>query len=378
MIHALTDDGGVHMTGLSDASAKLLLLDGVALLHPEDAVFDAMLEGWARQQRGGRRLQTKTVNDRQQVIRRFGDFAGAYPWQWTAAHVDEWSMHLTSALHRAESTIRGYQTALRLFCDYITSPHYQWPAECEARFGIHPVQVCHEWNTLAHLVDYEGGPERRPMTRQEVQLLLDYADDQVEGLFAGGRKGALAAYRDATVLKVIYGWGLRCSAASGLDTVDFYRNPKASELGRYGALHVRYGKRTRGSAPRRRMVLSVMPWAAEAVEDYLVNIRPRYRARDTHALWLTERGERLMPREIEGRFASYRDVLGLDSALTPHCLRHSYVTHLIEDGADAKFVQEQVGHRFASTTAIYTGVSGDFMNTMMRKVLDRTLAAIDE
>lgn len=180
------------------------------------------------------------------------------------------------------------------------------------------------------------------------------------------------------MLKVIYGWGLRCSEASGLDTVDFYRNPKAPELGRFGALHVRYGKRTKGSAPRRRMVLSVMPWAAEAIEDYLVNIRTRYRARDTHALWLTERGGRLMPREIEGRFASYRDVLGLDSALTPHCLRHSYVMHLIEDGADAKFVQEQVGHRFASTTAIYTGVSGDFMNTMMRKVLDRTLAGIDE
>lgn len=58
--------------------------------------------------------------------------------------------------------------------------------------------------------------------------------------------------------------------------------------------------------------------------------------------------------------------------------RHSYVTHLIEDGADPKFVQEQVGHLYASTTAIYTGVSGDFMNTMMRSVLDRALAGLGE
>ncbi len=82
----------------------------------------------------------------------------------------------------------------------------------------------------------------------------------------------------------------------------------------------------------------------------------------------------LRPREIEERFAVYRDALGMDSGLVPHCLRHSHVTHLIEDGADPKFVQEQVGHRFASTTAIYTGVSGDFMNTMLRRHLDRGLS----
>ncbi len=148
-------------------------------------------------------------------------------------------------------------------------------------------------------------------------------------------------------------------------------------FGGYGSLHVRYGKRSKGSPPRRRTVLTVMPWAVEAVEDYLVNVRPRYQS-ESAALWPTERGGRLQPREIEDRFAQYRDALGLEKTLTPHCLRHSYVTHLIEGGADAKFVQDQVGHRFASTTAIYTGVSGDFMNTMMRKVLDRALAQSGE
>ncbi|WP_433438471.1 tyrosine-type recombinase/integrase [Nonomuraea sp. CA-141351] len=68
---------------------------------------------------------------------------------------------------------------------------------------------------------------------------------------------------------------------------------------------------------------------------------------------------------------AYRDELGMDADLVPHCLRHAYVTHLVEDGVDPKFVQDQVGHRFASTTAIYTGVSTDFMNTMMRKALDQ-------
>jgi len=359
-------------------SARLELVNGVALLHPEDAVLEAMLSGWAKQQRGGRRLQPKTIADRQAVVRRFVLFADEYPWRWTAGQLDEFMASLIGDEAKAEGTIRSYQVALRQFCDFITSPHYKWAAECEDRFGTHPVQVCHQWNTAAHLVDYEADAKRRPMTRQEIQLLLDFADERVERAVRLGRKGALTAYRDATVFKVLYGWGLRCTETSKLDIVDFYRNPKAPELGRFGSLHVRYGKRTKGSAPRRRMVASVMPWAVEAVEDYLTNIRPRFDPGDHPGLWLTERGGRLQPREIEERFGAYRDELGLPKELVPHCLRHSYITHLIEDGADPKFVQEQAGHRFSSTTAIYTGVSTDFMNTMMRKALDRALTTTDE
>ncbi|MEE4495054.1 tyrosine-type recombinase/integrase [Streptomyces sp. BE230] len=331
-------------TGLSEGSARLVLLDGVSLLHPEDTVFEAMLEGWGRQQRGGRRLQPKTVHDRQRLIRRFGAYTNAYPWQWAAADCDEWMTYLIAELHRAESTIRTYQGVLRLFCDYITSPHYQWPDECELRFGTHPVQICHEWNTVAHLTDYEGDPDRRPMTREECQAFFDYADAQVDQAVRLGRKGALAAYRDATVFKTIYGWGLRATETSRLDVPDFYRNSKAPELGRFGSLHVRYGKRSRGSPPRRRMVLSVMPWAVDSVQDYVTNVRPRYTdASCKPALWLTERGGRLQPREIEERFATYRDALGMDKELVPHCLRHSHVTHQIEDGADATFVRIRSG-----------------------------------
>ncbi|MGE6738163.1 tyrosine-type recombinase/integrase [Streptomyces sp. NPDC059900] len=352
-------------------SARLELVGGVSLLHPEDAVLDAMLDGWEKQQRG-RRLESETIDDRRRIVRRFVDFSGEYPWNWTAAHMDEWSFSLIAELGRARSTVRAYQGAIRQFCELITSPHYRWAEECETRFGTHPVQICHEWNTAAHLEDYEGDAERRPLTRAECQALFDYADDRVEEAIRLGRKGALAAYRDATVFKTIYGWGLRCREVSRLDLTDFYRNPKAPELGKYGMMHVRYGKATKGSGPRRRMVASVMPWAVESLEDYLVNLRPRFKHHPSRkAVWLTERGGRLQPREIETRFAAYRDALGLDKELVPHCLRHSHVTHQIEDGVDPKFVQEQVGHRFASTTAIYTGVSTDFMNTMMRNALDQ-------
>ena len=183
------------------------------------------------------------------------------------------------------------------------------------------------------------------------------------------RKGALAAYRDATLFKVIYGWGLRRTETSKLDVADWGRNPAAPEFGRYGMLHVRYGKAKRGQPPRRRNVASVMGWAVEAVADYVENIRPRFGCEDHPALWVTERGGRIRPPEINARFDAYRDALGLPAALVVHCLRHSYVTHLTEDGVDRRFIQVQVGHECDSSTAIYTHVSDDFMNTTLRRAL---------
>ncbi|MEV0170525.1 hypothetical protein AB0I00_05280 [Streptomyces sp. NPDC050803] len=156
-----------------------------------------------------------------------------YPWTWTSGHVDEWMTYLVAEKKRARSTIRCCQDALKLFCDYITSPYYQWPEVCEARFGTHPVQVCHERKFNSSWIT--------PMTKWIARS-------------GWAARVALAAYRDATVFKVIYAWGLRCNETSRLDTTDFYRNPKAPELGRFGSLQVRYDKASRGSGPRRRMV----------------------------------------------------------------------------------------------------------------------------
>lgn len=352
-------------------SARLHLVSGVPLLRPEDVVLEAMCDGYSAHLIGSRGLRHKTVAARLGVVRRFVTYTNHFPWQWTAAHLDEWMIALVSEHQSAKSTIRNYQEALKSFCDYLIRPEYHWVRECEDRFGEHPVQICFEWNTRAHLTDYEGDADRRPLTRDELQAFFDFADGQVDEAIRAGRKGALAAYRDATLFKTMYAYGLRCNEAAKLDVTDWYRNAKAPELGKYGQLAVRWGKASKGSPPRRRTVHTVMPWVVDVVDDYLVNIRPRYGFAERNAMWLTERGGRISTRHIEQRFADYRRGLGFDVVLTPHCLRHSHVTHQIEDGFDPRFVQEQVGHRFASTTAIYTGVSNDFMNTMMRKALDR-------
>ncbi len=118
---------------------------------------------------------------------------------------------------------------------------------------------------------------------------------------------------------------VRRTETSKLDIADWGRNAAAPEFGRYGTLHVRYGKAKRGQPPRRRNVASVMGWAVDAVTDYVENIRPRSGCGDHPALWVTERGGRIKPAEINARFETYRDGLRLPKSLTPHSLRHSYV-----------------------------------------------------
>jgi site-specific recombinase XerC len=93
------------------------------------------------------------------------------------------------------------------------------------------------------------------------------------------------------------------------------------------------------------------------------------------ALWPSERGQRVGVSALNKRFAASRDALGLAAGLDFHSLRRSYVTHLIEDGWDPLFVQHQVGHEHASTTALYTCVSSDFRTRTLRRALDATIAA---
>jgi integrase/recombinase XerC len=370
--------GGVGRADLAGA-AHLELISGVVQLRPEDATLEAMLRGW-RAQQTARGLREDTMVPRERLVRRFVEFTNEYPWHWLPGHLDEWTQSLIAEAHLARSTIRGYQTELRLFSEYLCDARYGWVVECEKQFGsgVHPVPVCHEWNTIAHLNDYEGRPEARPFTREEIQRFLDYADDQVERAVRAKRKGALAAYRDATVFKVIYGWGLRRTEAAKLDVVDFGRNPKAPQFGRYGMLNVRYGKAKRGQPPRRRNVLSVMDWAVEAVADYVENVRPKFGCADHPALWVTERGGRIKSVEINARFAAYRDALKLPKDLVPHSIRHSHVTHLTEDGVDRRFIQSQVGHECDSSTAIYTHVSTDYMNTALQKALAPALTPAEK
>jgi integrase/recombinase XerC len=112
------------------------------------------------------------------------------------------------------------------------------------------------------------------------------------------------------------------------------------------------------------------------IEQYLAEVRPAFGCPAHPAVFVTERGTRVSLTYVNERFGEIRAEAGLDPMLTPHCLRHSYVTHLAEQGWAAKFIQDQVGHSHAATTAIYMSVGDDFKDRLVRAAIDEQLAQL--
>jgi site-specific recombinase XerD len=360
---------------VSGVVPALLRAGDSVLLRPEEQVFTAMVDGW-RDQQLARGLNQSTIASRIRMAVRFQAFTNDYPWAWSAPDVEEFISELRTRDHQiAVSTLRAYQSAIRLFCDYICDPRYEWAPTCERLFASHPVQICFDWNTAVHTSDYEGRPQRRALTKVELQRLFDHMDDEVVRLRRTGSKGWLPALRDAAAFKTAYAYGLRRRELAMLDLEDFGPNPHAPEFGSHGVIYVRWGKATKGGTPRRRSVLTVFPWSVGVLDEWVNTYRALFDTSPrSSALWPSERDARVTTESLGRRFTRYREAVGLPEEIGLHCLRHSYVTHLIEDGFDPLFVQQQVGHSHASTTAIYTSVSSDFKTRTLRKVLDAGIA----
>ena len=355
-----------------DLSGRVYVVGSVPVLHPEAQTVNEMLEGWRNQQLC-RNLDADTVAGRARLVERFIDHTNEFPWTWTPAMVEEFFSDLRSVKRRKQSTVRGYQNALRMFCSYVSDPDYGWDRVCEQRFGTHPAQVFFEWNTATHVQDNEQSPAKRAFTKHELQDFFDHADDRVALVAASARKGWLPAYRDATMFKVAYSYGLRFNELHHLQTVDFARNAYAGEFGRHGVVQVRYGKAKKGSPPKRRGVLTVFSWTPEVITDWLAHGQACMGA--GLDLFPSERGALVAENTLLRRFRRYCRDLELPDGLDLHSLRRSYATHLIEDGWDAKFVQDQMGHDHASTTSLYTCVSSDYRVSTLRRALDSTITS---
>ncbi|MGW6868976.1 tyrosine-type recombinase/integrase [Streptomyces sp. NPDC054901] len=363
------------MVAEAPGSVRLVLAPNVVHLDPEPAVFGAMREGWARQQ-SARFLQSTTIQPRLRLIERLGEFTGLYPWQWSPADGEAFIVHLRSGASPVQvSTARAYEVIIALFMEFLLDRRYGWAEICLDRFGQAPQEVFHEGNSVLHSVEYEGDPRRRPLTYDEVQALFDAADARPGSIRGQGRKGVLTALRDAAVLKTIYAYGTRRTESSKVDLVDLRRHRKAPQFGQFGSVTVRYGKSSKGAPPKRRSVLLVpeMDWVVDVLGEWVSEVRPRLSPDRHPALWVTERVGRMSPRSINEAFVTARRDAGLDEDLDLHCLRHSYITHLTEFGYPARFVQEQVGHSHASTTAVYMGVSDEYRNKLLETSLKRRL-----
>ena len=351
-------------------AATSLIPRGVALLDAEERVFESMLEGWRRQQQS-RNLKADTYKDRERIVREFQRYTNDYPWDWGPQDFVDYSASLHARV--VHSTFRGYQNAIRLFDEYVCDARYGWPDECLRRFGSAPAFICDEWNTAGHASDFEGKPERRPLTFDEVEAFFDYLDARVDHLYAKGEKGSVAALRDAALFKVTYAYGLRRREVARLALSDFHANPAVKQYGRLGSIHVRYGKSIRGGPPRRRIVLTVpeFDWSVDVLEQYIREIRDQLNPGDHPALFPSERAAFLNLEHLGDRFRDAIREAGLPDDIEMHSLRHSYATHLAEYGYDPLFIQTQLGHSYAATTAIYTHISSEFKNRQIEEAIYR-------
>jgi integrase/recombinase XerC len=158
---------------------------------------------------------------------------------------------------------------------------------------------------LASIADGELRVEPlRAFSPEELQAFFDCADEEVFSTRRRGRKGWLSLFRDATLFKVAYAWGLRRREVKMLETTDFGANPQAPEFERLGVLYVRHGKAMKGSAPKHRSVLSVFGWATECLDEWMSEFRPLLMRGSRTVLWPTERGGRVGDTRINEHFRS--------------------------------------------------------------------------
>ncbi|MBM4019419.1 MAG: tyrosine recombinase XerC [Planctomycetes bacterium] len=192
----------------------------------------------------------------------------------------------------------------------------------------------------------QGQVERNPVKvirtpRQEKRLPKFLAPADVERLLAAPKGDDLLSLRDAAMLEVLYSTGMRVSELVGLDMDDI------DPLGEVA--------RVRGKGRRERLS-PLGSYAMRALDRYL-EVRAAAQVRDAEALFINRHGDRLDARSVRRKLAKYLRLAGLDGRASPHTLRHSFATAMLERGADLRAVQELLGHRSLSTTQIYTHVT---------------------
>jgi integrase/recombinase XerD len=297
-----------------------------------------------------------------------------------AGDLDRYLRHLAIERGRSPHTIAAYRRDLTRFlqallvagvrdAEQITPEHVRDFAR-SLREGPEPLAA----SSVARMLSSVRGFTRFLVDEQRIPL--DPAVDlvapklpdrlpkalsiaQVERLLAATSGDSPAELRDRALLELLYATGARVSEAVSLNVDDLVGEEGTADLVRL------FGK---GSKQR---IVPVGSFARAALDAYLVRSRPllSVRGRATPALFLGMRGARLSRQNawLVLRAAAERAQLDRELAphgISPHSLRHSFATHLLQGGADVRVVQELLGHASVATTQIYTRVTADALRDM--------------
>ena len=255
----------------------------------------------------------------------------------------------------SEATVAGFLVRLREG----DAEHPPLSATSAARTVV-AVRGFHKFALRDGLAQHDPAAQvKPPAAAKRLPKALPLSD--IEAILeAAGSPGTLLALRDRALLELLYGTGARISEAVGLDIDDLDLVDGTVLL--------------RGKGGKERLV-PVGSFAREAVSDYLVRARPDLvgTGAGTPAVFLNARGGRLSRQSAWAVLARAADRAGVTASVSPHTLRHSFATHLLDGGADVRVVQELLGHASVTTTQVYTLVTVDNLREVFATAHPRAL-----
>ena len=277
-------------------------------------------------------------------------------------HLEHFITYLIAEKNASPYTIKNYRTDIGQFLDYCRGQGVSAPGQVDRALlrgylgeldaaGYVKASIARRVAELRSFGDFlvrEGVLEYNPFRmvsapRAPKRLPRYLTVAEVEALLAVPDTSTPSGLRDRAIVEVLYAAGLRVSELAGLDLADV-------DLAQAQV-------RVVGKGSKERIGLLGRP-AVAAVRAYLQAGRPALLGqRPSQALWLNRRGGRLSVRSVATTLSRAGQQAGIRIPVSPHVLRHSFATHLLDGGADLRVVQELLGHANLATTQIYTHVS---------------------
>ena len=219
----------------------------------------------------------------------------------------------------------------------------------------------HKWMERA------GITQTNPMTlirspKQPKRLPKAITVDQIERLLAAPDANDLLGARDRAILEALYSTGMRVSEVVGLNRGDLNESGECVQI--------------RGKGKRERLS-PLGGHAMTAMKHYLsllVSQKSSLPSGPTAPLFINKNGTRLSTRSVRRKVAKYLLQVGLDPDISPHTIRHSFATHMLDNGADLRSVQELLGHQSLSSTQVYTHLTAGRMRDAYDKAHPRAEA----
>lgn len=286
--------------------------------------------------------------------------------------VDDFLSMVTVEKGLAKNTVEAYSRDLAELVNFLVAHNISAWLDVDSnrlrsylaslrRKGLAPRSVARHAVTLRRLFRFlqsEGLVKENPMpnlllTRAPLKLPQTLSGDDIRKLLGQPNPMEPLGARDQAMLELLYATGLRVSELVQL------QNQRVSFQGGYVTV--------RGKGSKMRAV-PFGRWAREKLSTYMSQVRPRLlRGKSSSFVFINRSGKPLTRQGFWKLIRRYALMAGIEKRVTPHTLRHSFATHLLEGGADLRSVQSMLGHADISTTQIYTHVDGARLKAIHRR-----------